>query len=227
MTRRRAMSHVKFFLFLVLILSTSSCKCVDEKEIKNWKWGSHKLDGTCPVGELPIYIWPTMKHHELMAIRKPLSRAVRDWNEAIGQTVFKFKYHPNAHPVYIATKKTLNYQKTCGRDVWLGDGVELGQEFPHSFGWHEWNNQIGYGFGFSLYVCLGKYQRAIKLIGPYPDKVRRLGLYTTIKHDLGHALIGPHHPKSYSELMGKVIHSSSIHYHTRQIIKRTVLDVCK
>ena len=204
-------------LFLFSSLGIIRCNCSDENEIKNWSWGGVQLNNQCPVNKLPIEINPAS------SLREATEKAIDAWNKEFDTKLFIITQ--TGYPVKEATSD-LDYFYKC-EPIKLGDGANPGQNFKHVMAWTEFEGTLG-AWDMKTFVCLEKYNKGVKLMNtPAAQRIKYLGLYGIIKHELGHYLIGPDHPKAFAELMSEDQEINAIHFHTKQIVLKTVVEVCK
>lgn len=200
------------FMFLI-----PACKCVDKGEIASWKWAGFPVAGICPVNKFPVPVNPTLDHPAELA-------AIRSLNKSFSVPVLVID-KKNGIPILVATSKHPKYKEHC-EPLKLGDGRGA-QEFGHIFSWTEFRGSPG-KWDIKIYICLEKFNKGIKLMQtPIAQRAKEIGLYGYIKHELGHLLIGPGHPRAYAELMSKSQRINALHYHTKTLIEETVIKQCK
>lgn len=207
------MKKILSFLFL---LSLCSCECKDQNEIDNWTWGPHSIKGICPLNECPVKIWPEVAQEEV-------KKAIAAINKDVGATVLQI--HELGFPVREADPMVIGYHRYCD-PVKIHDGSDPGTQFPHSYGWNLFTGKPG-KWNIIIYMCLKKHKDAIGLMStPAGQRAKEVGLYGYIKHELVHPLIGPNHPKSYAQLMSKNQRITEMHYHTKELIRQTIISRC-
>lgn len=201
---------------LCLILFTGINDVVDDKEINNWKWGKFAVAGSCPVKTFPIPIRPAPE------LEAGTEAQIVYWNHELSKPVFVMA--DKGVPVVPAPKSHKKYKEYC-RPVILGDGSNALQRRPHTFAWTEFRGKPR-SWRQVIYVCLEKYKNAVQLMStPVAASIKKLGLSGIIRHELGHLLIGPGHPK-YADLMSSGQQLIRLHAHTRALIEKTLIKPC-
>jgi hypothetical protein len=185
---------VKYFnVFLLLVLCMIFSCGEHHTDPKIWMWNDYQIYGICPVKEFPIKLTPAEELHSTTI------EALNIWTSGLSRTYFVIA--ENGNPVLVATPDHYKYKQHC-EPVRLGDGNERGQEFGHTFGWTDFYGSPG-NFNVVTYICLEKYNKAIKLMySGVAERARRIGLVGIVAHEIGHHLLGSGHPKE-ADLMGE------------------------
>lgn len=249
------MNKYRIWIALLFLLSLTSCKCKDQKQIDNWDFGK-AASVKCPVfGTFPLFVhnklpatWkdPRGKVHKT-GYEKALKKAMARWNKEAHKLGFpnffethsaalvaklKPKVAPRQWPVVVyaqdAPKSQQKFSKSC-------ELMKLGKSTfvdIMTMAWMEYMTVDRGGkkiwTGGRISFCIEKYEQGRRLMAtPAAQKVRIMGAYGFFLHELGHALIGRDHVKLYGEIMRKAPGNHAFSYQLQELLRQRVVGPCR